>query len=214
MKNTVGYSVSFMLGAGLVLLLFTGRVVYSHSFFYGFLLWNLFLAFIPFCISQYMLHKEDMGKIKWWLCLGAWLLFFPNAPYIITDLIHLRFRNAVPLWYDAAMVFSAALTGLWIGCISLLQMEQIWRKQWPNIKVRYFIAAVLLLSGFGIYLGRVLRFNSWDVIANPMDLMKAIGYRIIFPMQHLRTWGVTVLFAAMIWVAYQQVKNLTKNVNA
>ena len=214
MKQTNGYSISFLLGAGLVFLLFAGRVLYSHSSFYGFLLWNLFLAFIPFCISQYMLGKEDMSKLKWCLCFSTWLLFFPNAPYIVTDLIHLRFRNAVPLWYDAAMVFSAALTGLWIGCISLMQMEQLWRKQWPGIKARYFIAAVLLLSGFGIYLGRVLRFNSWDVIANPMDLMTAIGYRIIFPLQHLRTWGVTVLFAVIIWVAYQQIKNLTKNVSA
>ncbi|MES2772627.1 MAG: DUF1361 domain-containing protein [Bacteroidota bacterium] len=208
MKKTFRYTTSFLLGTGLVLLLFIGRVLYSQSWFYGFLLWNLFLAFIPFCISQYMLRKEDMGKIKWWLCLATWLLFFPNAPYIVTDLVHLRLRNGVPLWYDAAMVFSAALTGLWIGCISLMQMEKLWRRQLPNIRARYFIASVLLLSGFGIYLGRVLRFNSWDVVTDPFDLLKAIVQRVIFPWQYLRTWGVTILFAAIIWVAYQQVKNL------
>jgi len=83
----------------------------------------------------------------------------------------------------------------------------------PRIKAGYFIATVLLLIGFGIYLGRVLRFNSWDVITDPFDLLKAIGYRIIYPWQYVRSWGVTVLFAVMIGVAYQQVKNLARNVN-
>jgi uncharacterized membrane protein len=138
------------------------------------------------------------------------LLFFPNAPYIITDIIHLSFRHGVPLWYDAALLFIAALTGLWIGCISLLQMEDIWRQRYPKINSALFIIGVLLLSGFGIYLGRVLRFNSWDVLQNPVGLATVILKRLLMPWQHLRTWGATVLFAAVLWVGYNQVKHLAR----
>lgn len=208
MNNSKKHFISFLWGSGLVLVLWLVRVAYSHSSFYRFLLWNLFLAFIPFAISQYMLRKNNMLKTQWWICFATWLLFFPNAPYIITDLIHLDFRSSVPIWYDAALVFTAALTGLWIGCVSLMQMETLWRKQFPTIKVRYFVVVVLLLCGFGIYLGRVLRFNSWDIITNPVGLIKAMAHRIIFPWEYVKTWCITLLFSTTLWIAYQQIRTL------
>jgi len=157
-----------------------------------------------------MQSKPKLTNLKWWALFMVWLLFFPNAPYIITDLIHLHSRNDVPQWFDAAMIFTASLTGLWIGCISLMQMENLWRTKLPNIKASLFIAAILLLCGFGIYLGRVLRFNSWDVLMDPIDLCKVIAKRILFPWEYIKTWSVTLLFAGLMWVAYLQVKNLAK----
>ena len=209
----------FLTSTGLVALLWLCRAFFSHSMYYGFLLWNLVLAFIPFGISCYLAHHQSrMGykagrllqEIKWWSLCTSWLLFFPNAPHIITDITHLSFRHGVPLWYDAALLFIAALTGLWIGCISLLQMEGLWRKRYPKINSMLFVICVLLLSGFGIYLGRVMRFNSWDVLQNPIGLATAILKRLLMPWQHLRTWGVTVLFAAVLWVGYNQVKHLVR----
>lgn len=212
MNNSKKYFVSFLWGSALVLILWLARVAYSHSFFYRFLLWNLFLAFIPFAISQYMINKNNMSKLKWWLCFAAWLLFFPNAPYIITDLIHLDSRSNIPILYDAALVFTAALTGLWIGCVSLMQMESVWCKHFSAIKTKYFVITVLLLCGFRIYLGRVLRFNSWDIITNPFDVIRATAHRIVFPWEYVKTWCMTFLFAAILWIAYQQVKNLIEGV--
>lgn len=209
----------FLTGTGLVAVLWLCRVCFSHSMYYGFLLWNLFLAFIPFGISCCLLYYQERCSQRlqrpsngmiWWPLFTAWLLFFPNAPYIITDITHLSFRHGVPLWYDAALLFIAALTGLWIGCISLLQMEGIWRKRYPTINSMLFVICVLLLSGFGIYLGRVMRFNSWDVLQNPVGLATVILKRLLMPWQHLRTWGVTVLFAAVLWVGYNQVKHLAR----
>ena len=208
---------AFVTSTGLAALLWMCRVYFSHTTYYGFLLWNLFLAFIPFGISNLLVHYQGKHRsqrhstlinIVWWLLFGAWLLFFPNAPYLITDIIHLSPRHRVPLWYDAALLFIAALTGLWAGCLSLLQMEGLWLQRFPKINANLFVIGVLLLCGFGIYLGRVMRFNSWDVINNPIGLASVILKRLSLPWQHLRTWSVTLLFAAILWAGYSQVKNV------
>lgn len=207
----------FISSTGMVALLWLCRVYFSHSTYYGFLLWNLFLAYLPFCISCYLMYNQKRHRIsqnyffetvKWWLLFAAWLLFFPNAPYIITDIIHLSYRHNVPLWYDAVLLFIAALTGLWIGFLSLLQMEGIWKQRFPKINSHLFIITILLLCGFGIYLGRVMRFNSWDVLSNPLGLADVILKRLLMPWQYLRTWCVTLLFAAVLWACYSQVKQL------
>lgn len=212
----------FASSTGLVALLWLCRVLFSGSMYYGFLLWNLMLAVIPFCISSFLSFKlyrqgmqnakpyHSMNGVQWWLLFITWLLFFPNAPYLITDITHLSFIHGVPLWYDAALLFIAALSGLWIGCISLLQMEKIWLQRFPKMNANLFIVCILLLCGFGIYLGRVMRFNSWDVLQNPVGLVTVILKRLLLPWQHLRTWGVTVLFAAILWVGYSQVKQLVR----
>ncbi len=213
--------ICFISNTGLVALLWLCRVFFSGSLYYGFLLWNLFLALIPFGISSYLLylqaqkcamacHRHPLFIASWWLLFIAWLLFFPNAPYIITDITHLSLRHGIPVWYDAALLFIAALTGLWIGCLSLLQMEKVWILRFPKISPALFVIPVLLLSGFGIYLGRVMRFNSWDVLQNPVGLALVIVKRLLMPWQHLRTWGVTVLFAAILWVSYSQVKQIAR----
>lgn len=208
----------FISSTGVVALLWLCRVCFSHSTYYGFLLWNLFLAYIPFYISSYLVYYQNrqhpikqyrfFGSVKWWLLFVVWLLFFPNAPYIITDITHLSLRDNVPLWFDAALLFIAALTGLWMGFLSLLQMESIWKQRFPKINSHLFIITVLLLCGFGIYLGRVMRFNSWDVLNNPIGLTAVILKCLLMPWQHLRTWGVTLLFAAILWAGYSQVKQL------
>ena len=212
--------ICFISNTGLVALLWLCRVFFSGSLYYGFLLWNLFLALIPFGISSYLVYRQAQRYTmvyhrrlfiaSWWLLFIAWLLFFPNAPYIITDITHLSPQHGVPLWFDAALLFIAALTGLWIGCLSLLQMEKVWILRFPKISPALFVIFVLLLSGFGIYLGRVMRFNSWDVLQNPVGLASAILKRLLMPWQHLRTWGVTVLFAAILWVGYIQVKQIAR----
>ena len=199
-------------GVALVAALWLVRYCYTGSPVYFFLLWNLFLAFIPYGISQYTLQRCSVPLTKpfqLWkvgLLFTLWLLFFPNAPYVITDLIHLSERHGVPKWYDVSLLFCAGTTGLWIGFISLLQMEAVWRQKMPAIHINFFVGCTLLLSGFGIYLGRVLRFNSWDVVANPLSLSSAIGHRVLLPWQYLQTWGITLLFAALLWIGYRQAK--------
>jgi uncharacterized membrane protein len=207
----------FWSGFVLVALLLLLRYTVCGKFYYGFLLWNLLLAYIPYRISHYLsisfgqkrtFEKVWPTSVIWFLGFAAWLLFFPNAPYIITDFLHLAARHGIPIWYDAALLFAAASTGLWIGYLSLWQMEKLWRQKVRFVPAPLFVAAVLLLCGFGIYLGRFLRFNSWDVLTHPFGLLQVIVSRLLMPWQHGRTWGTTVVFALVSWVAYQQVKRM------
>jgi uncharacterized membrane protein len=209
----------FWSGFALVALLVLLRYTISGKLYYGFLLWNLLLAYIPYRISHWLsvsfglngaFEKAWQASVVWLIGFAAWLLFFPNAPYIVTDFVHLAARHGIPIWYDAALLFAAASTSLWTGCLSLLQMEKLWRQKVRIIPAPMFVAAVLLLCGFGIYLGRFLRFNSWDVLTHPVELLWAVGVRILMPWQHGRTWGTTVVFALLLWVDYQQVKRMTQ----
>jgi len=195
----------FLKGMTLIVMMLAARIWITGQMAFLFLLWNLVLAYLPFAISNYIINRKHIQKPTFLILAVCWLLFFPNAPYLITDLIHLKQRTA-PLWFDAALLFLAAINGLWIGCLSLVQMEKKWQLFFPAIKPVFFTGAVMLLSGFGVYLGRVLRFNSWDIVSNPFVLLSAVLKRIVFPWQYIYTWEITLLFAAILFVCYQQFK--------
>jgi uncharacterized membrane protein len=200
-----------ILGASLTLsvLLITFRVFLSHEVLFLFLLWNLFLAIIPYGLSTMLGLTAGRVKARVLLPVGVmWLLFFPNAPYILTDLFHLERRVGVPYWYDLALILSCAWNGLMLAYASLTDMQALvtrrlgWWAGWA------FAAIALLLSSFGIYLGRFLRFNSWDILANPLTLFYDILNRILHPAAHMGTWGVTLLYGAFLLLGYATVRLL------
>lgn len=181
------------------------RVAVTGTGMYLFLVWNLFLAFIPLCFSSLLYRKERVFQRNWfkWLTAAVWLVFFPNAPYILTDLFHLKWHHSMPQWFDLILILSYAWTGLMAGMLSLRDIEkQFVRKLFPKRAV-LILGLLLFITAFGIYLGRFLRFNSWDLIQNPDDLFYQIGHRFAFPWKHPRTWGVTlgmgVLLNFMYW---------------
>jgi uncharacterized membrane protein len=133
-----------------------------------FLVWNLFLAWIPFLISS-GLKTLKHGAFLW---LVPWLLFLPNAPYIITDLFHLRPRPDAPYWLDLLILSASAITGLMLGLKSLMQVERLLRMEVPLWFSRLSILGICLLTSFGMYLGRFQRWNSWDLATRPVDLLK------------------------------------------
>ncbi len=176
------------------------RFYWSNHTYFAFMGWNLFLAAIPLG-SAVLLAKVDRWRFGAPLIAG-WLLFFPNAPYVLTDLLHLRLRSGVPLWYDLLMLLSFALVSLWLGFQSL-HMVQMWvARKTSRLMAWSFVGVSLLLSGFGIYLGRFLRWNSWDIVSNPMALLGDIWVRFADPLSHGRTWGVTLGFGGLLLVAY------------
>jgi len=141
-----------------------------------FLNWNLFLAWIPYLLALSLpyFYKKFNSKILIVGVLFFWLLFFPNAPYILTDFLHLKKRIGIPLWYDVMLFLSFAWTGLILGYLSLLEVQLFLRNFFSKNTVYFTSVIVLLLSGFGIYLGRVQRWNSWDIITNPFLLFTDI----------------------------------------
>ncbi|HRI23662.1 MAG TPA: DUF1361 domain-containing protein [Ferruginibacter sp.] len=187
--------------------LISARIYFSGSLLFIFLVWNIFLAWIPFAVSSYLRPADDV-KWKHYVLLFVWLAFFPNSLYIITDLIHLDKETRIPKWFDAVLIFSAAVAGLMMAFISLYRVERfllgVMRKQWVNA----LLLLILFLGSFGVYLGRFLRWNSWDIISNPGKLFASIGKRVLFPMDHPYAWGVTGILTVLFYLLYFSIKNL------
>jgi uncharacterized membrane protein len=184
--------------------LLVARWVYSEPGAYRFLAWNLFLAWIPLlaAVAVYDMQRRSISLARL-LPLGAlWLLFLPNAPYLLTDLIHLGSRNDAPLWFDLVLFSAFAWTGALMGFLSLYLMQSVvgraagWRWSWA------FVGGSLLATAFGIYLGRSLRWNSWALVTNPSPLLSDIWARVSDPLAHPRTLGMTVALTALLSVLY------------
>lgn len=181
------------------------RVWRTHSFGYLFLVWNLFLAWVPFLITKYALDNipGKKGIIKNLIPLMAWLAFLPNAPYILTDLFHLHPTHKIPMWFDLILILSFALTGMLLFYLSFLEFE---KKIYPHLKYKYarWLRMILFLSvGYGLYLGRYLRFNSWDVLSSPGDLVRGMYHSIFSSGMMKETIGVTVFFGTFLYFGYK-----------
>ena len=198
-----------MVSLTLSILLVAGRVVMTGKLLFLFLIWNLFLAVIPFALST--LLSISAGRLRARILVpvsAAWLLFFPNAPYLLTDLFHLNVRPGVPLWYDLALILSCAWNGLMLAYASLTDMQRLVQSRLGVWVGWGFATVALLLSSFGIYLGRYLRFNSWDVLTNPLTLFYDIINRVLNPFSFPGTWGMTLVFGLFLLVGYATVRLL------
>jgi uncharacterized membrane protein len=180
------------------------RVEFSGSGRYGFLTWNLFLAWIPFIIS-YFTHTLTV-KRKWIyvvipVAAFLWLIFFPNAPYILTDFQHLAYNSSeLPVWYDVMMLIWFAFTGLLLGIVSLFLMQEIIRREFGRWVGWTFVAGVAGLSSAGVYMGRFLRWNSWDLLRDPTGIALYSLARLQDP--SLQSIGFIGLFAAFFLFLY------------
>lgn len=194
-------------------LLIATRVYFSGYITFVFLVWNLFLAWIPYLISKYLIHHiSDIKKISLFFLGGVWLLFFPNAPYILTDLIHLKPRADVPFWFDLVLLLSFAWTGVLLGYKSLHNIQKIIQQLYGKTKALIFVVFCLFISGYGIYLGRFERFNSWDILTQPFSLLYEIKETILHPFDHFHTYGVTLLFGVFLLIGYFSIFKLKEEV--
>lgn len=196
-----------------IVVLISIRIAYSGTRMYVFLLWNIFLAGIPLLITKYLCDNKVRTKWKQFFLLSIWLLFFPNALYIITDLVHLQRTSIVPKWFDVILVFSSAIIGLLMAFASLLKVEQFLDRQFSKKKVTFLITLFLFLGSFGVYLGRFLRWNSWNVVDEPFSLLSSILQRFVFPFEHLHTWSITFILTAVFYLLYLSIKKLPGYLN-
>ncbi|MBD0824305.1 DUF1361 domain-containing protein [Aestuariibaculum marinum] len=166
------FNILVLIGSSMLfsILLLMIRIKLNHSFFYLFLIWNLFLAFIPFALTSYLSTRSRQHKVSFGLYFFTWLAFLPNAPYIITDFLHLRFGDYQLLWLDVLMLASFSGNGILLFLLSVKDMKQILLQHFSVNVSRRIITSIFLLTAFGIYLGRFLRYNSWEIIQNPFEL--------------------------------------------
>ena len=184
------------------------RVIYSESFGYLFLVWNLFLALIPLLISEAFRSLPKRSKWVQFLILGCWFVFFPNSLYIVTDLLHLNQESIIPRWFDVLLLFSSSVLGLIMAYLSLFRLGNYLHHRFRSKQVNGIIAVVLFFGSFGVYLGRFLRWNSWDLIRNPQGLLSAVVDQFMFPFEHIQTWGMTFLFSGLFYLIYLLINKI------
>jgi len=205
--------------AGLTAFVYVGvgvRIAYTgHSEGIN-LVWNLVLAWVPL-VAALLVHDGRRRNVRASLLVGiglVWLLFFPNAPYILTDLQHLPNWHGAPIWFDTVLVGSAAWTGLVLGFASLFLVHAVVREVvWPPFAWAAVVASIGLAS-FGVYLGRFLRWNSWDVVTSPGGLVADIWSRVANPGEHPGTIAVVVVFTAFLTLAYAAFYSVVRTVPA
>jgi uncharacterized membrane protein len=186
-------------------LLLSARIIITGQLDYIFLAWNLFLAWLPLAFSTELNVQNSRWKNI--LFAAAWLLFLPNAPYIITDFLHLRHRSPVPYWFDILLLFSAAVNGLLLFLLSVQRVDRFLEIKYGNRKAAGLVFSAFFLCAFGIYIGRYLRWNSWDILTSPADLVNDIVERVVNPFEHFNTWSVTFAFGVFLLVIYYSLKN-------
>lgn len=194
-----------LLSSGLAVSLYAGRVYLSHSWTYRFLIWNLFLAWIPYLCSLWAAHLHRNPPERWWAMIvpGAiWFIFFPNAPYLVTDFVHLAERPPTSFWYDLSMLATFAWTGCLLAIASLNNMHTLVKAHLGRIVGWLFALVALGLGGLGVYMGRFLRWNSWDLFFQPRSVLADMADRLLNPFDHVRTFGFAFVIAALLFACY------------
>ena len=187
------------------------RMTYARQATLHFLFWNLFLAWIPLILALMAWRYRHSPAFA--IALGfLWLLFLPNAPYLVTDLVHLGPTSAAPMWYDLGMLFSFAFVGLALGLRSLHIMQELVQERFGAPAGWTFALTAAALSGLGIYIGRFLRWNSWELFLHPTQLTSDLLATLATPGSLLKLLAVVFLFGAvtvlglLIIPAHQTIK--------
>ncbi len=145
------------------------RILVFRSDYLVYILWNIFLAILPFIVSSILLWHSNKSNIKiHFLILGLllWILLLPNAPYIVTDLIHIGNNHGAPILFDTFLLFSSAWAGLILGMYSIFHIENIFKKRFSKKVANTSVPVIIFFASVGIYIGRYLRFNSWDIFTD------------------------------------------------
>lgn len=174
------------------------RVKITHSFFLLFLIWNLVLAVIPYLLSNFIKIDFSLKKynFKNLIYIVTWLLFVPNTFYLITDFVHLNHHNLLQYCFDFILLSSFTIAGFYFGMLSIFSIQQQIQFFYTSKTSYLFTISISYLCAFGIYIGRFLRFNSWDIISYPVFLIESI-FQCLFENE---TWIFTIGLGTLIMV--------------
>jgi uncharacterized membrane protein len=195
---------AFVLASGLCGALLLARAIETGSDGYRFLVWNLVLAWVPFLLALALYDVHRRGTARGWqlLLTAAWLLFLPNAPYIVTDFLHVGVIGGAPIWFDASLVAAFAATGVMLGLASLLLVQAVVSRTWGVVWSWLVLVPVLGLCSLGIALGRIARFNSWDAVAQPEAILRVLGDRLLDPGSAARGIAIVAALTVSLAVGY------------
>ncbi len=205
-------SFSLLLATLVAIGLFLVGAVRNQTWDYWYLPYNLLLGFIPLLLAVWLASLLKIRPWKSWLPLVVtvlWLLFLPNSFYIVTDFIHLPEYQRVDIVQDTVMLMQYSLLGLAFGFISLHMVHRELLKRLRPKKAHIGAGIILLLASFAIYLGRDLRWNSWDVVTQPFGLFVDVVERLFNPLGHPVMWSIMLSFFAMLVSIYFIIYSLS-----
>ena len=202
-----------IVSCGFSFLLLAARIFVTGYPTYLFLVWNLFLAFVPYAITQWAAVNTHILKNRGKLIamLFIWLLFIPNSFYILTDLFHLNTFDSAPKWFDLLLIFSFAWNGIVLGIVSIRKVEMILENSTGRNFSLLIVFIVMWLNALGIYIGRYLRFNSWDIVMQPFSLFKEMFQVLFHPLNNKMEWGMIGVYAVFMTVLYITIKKVGEN---
>ncbi len=204
-RRSVQIGLMLVLATFCCVLLVAFRVWRTGSITYLFLLWNLALAWVPMqisCLLNYGHHRNMQVPAGNLILLGIWFLFFPNAPYIVTDLIHLIPRYPIPVWYDLMVIVFNAWTGFALAVCSLYQMQTLIARRFGRPWGWVLVAVTIPATGLGIYIGRFLDWNSWDIMLAPTTIIRNVVADLLNAPSDPTAVAVSVLFSVLLGLTY------------
>ncbi len=197
--------------------LFLAGAVANHSLQFGYLLWNLFLAWLPLVLALWLVRSLRTNLWSSYTPLVItffWLILLPNSFYMISDFVHLQDVLRHNLLYDVVVFTSCILAAALLGFSSLYMVHTELRKRVSLQGASMLVGIILFLCSFAIYLGRDLRWNSWDVLVNPAGILFDVSDHLIHPLQHgdmfTTTLGFCVLLGSLYVVGWQLVEAMQR----
>ncbi|HTY87447.1 MAG TPA: DUF1361 domain-containing protein [Candidatus Acidoferrum sp.] len=212
-RETRAPVLALLFASAISLVLVGACMVWTKNLHYGLLVWNLFLAWLPLgfaLLARDALRSSPERTWRFWGLAALWLLFFPNAPYIFTDLVHLWTSFRLQFWIDLTLILLCALTGLVLGFVSLYLMQSVVARRFGRAAGWLFVVLATGLCSIGIYLGRFLRFNSWDVFLRPGKIYHGLDAWAASPMINTASAAFLVVFSVFVFIAYLMLYALTR----
>lgn len=211
--HLVGFGAATAVCIGLVL---TDTAV-NQAFTHGYLIWNLFLAWLPLLFAYELYRVIQRQPWSSWTALGLtvfWFAFLPNSFYLVSDFVHLGDFEANQLVFGAAILTALTLTGLWLGFTSLILVHMQLRKRLDAPTSAVLAGITLFIASVAVYIGRDLRWNSWDLLLNPFGLLFDLSERFMHPSQYAQVFSVVapifILLATVYFLSWRAVRAVQK----
>lgn len=175
---------------------------------YLFLVWNLFLAWIPLSFSQ-LAHKTTRPYLRLTL-IALSILFLPNASYLVTDFVHFRLGSRINLWFDLILFLSYALTGLMLTIYTIDALITVLANKYSKKLSHLFHFLIFPIIGCGIYIGRVERWNSWDAVIHPFHFVAEM-FKLLCSTQIFELLTFSLLFGGFSALFYYLIKRIKEH---